>query len=138
MHKRSVIFLAILFTGLMMLSVGLPGAQEQEVPKQVRIENEGYRRKLFKPIYFGHDVHVEDYGIECTECHHEYKGGKNVWKEGDRVPKCVVCHNPQKKQGNSARLLFAFHFNCRNCHKLNEMGPIECRACHSKEGASKK
>jgi hypothetical protein len=133
MHKRWVIFLTVVLTGLILLAAGLPRAQEQESPKWVVIENEGYKRKAFKPISFTHEVHAEDYGVECTECHHDYKEGENVWKEGDPVLKCVVCHNPQLKQGEVDRLLFAFHFNCKGCHKLNEMGPIDCNECHAKK-----
>jgi hypothetical protein len=60
-------------------------------------------------LYFGYQLtHVEYYGIECHKCHHDYRDGGSVWEEGDPVKKCVVCHNPKKKQGKMHRLVFAF------------------------------
>ena len=45
-----------------------------------------------KVLPFSHKKHYEEYKIACTDCHHVYKDGKNVWKEGDQVDKCDKCH----------------------------------------------
>jgi len=58
--------------------------------------------------------------IECIECHHLYKDGKNTWKEGDKVQKCAECHEmkPAKTgKGLAAKLQTAMHTNCQDCHK---------------------
>ncbi len=133
MKNRLLTLLTVVFTGLMFLGVGTLTAEEDEAPDEVMIDNEGYKRKVHGPVKLTHLVHVEDFGLECDQCHHDFKEGENVWEEGDPVKKCVVCHNPKKKQGNVHRLVFAYHFNCKNCHKENDSGPIECKECHTKE-----
>ena len=104
----------------------------QDVPETIKIYNKGYRRKLYKPVEFPHLAHIDDYGFECTECHHNYKDGKNVWKEGDPVRRCMVCHSPTKRRGKVYRLMFAYHLNCKRCHREAESGPIKCSECHKK------
>lgn len=132
MTKRILVLLIAVFTSLLFLTIGLLTAVE--MPEDIKIYNEGYKRKLYKPVFFPHLVHAEDYLIDCFECHHSYKGGENVWEEGDPVQKCIACHSPTKKQGEKVhRLVFAYHFNCKKCHKEIESGPIECKECHTKK-----
>ena len=135
MTKRMLMLLIVVFTSLMFLTIGLLTAEEiEEESEEINIHNEGYKRKLFKPVLFTHLVHNEDYGIDCDECHHDYKGGENIWEEGDSVQNCVACHSPIKKQQkNVHRLVFAYHFNCKKCHIENEAGPVECKECHTKK-----
>jgi hypothetical protein len=114
------------------LTSGFPIAAE--VPCEIVIENEGYKKDIKGPVAFNHQQHSEDYGIQCEECHHEYQDGKNIWQEGMEVKKCIACHDPQKKQGNADRLNNAFHKNCRNCHKDikdDDKAPYrKCSGCH--------
>lgn len=131
MSKKLLPWLFAVLAGVLILPA--KSSTAEEIPDEIKIYNEGYRTKLYQPVEFPHRAHAEDYGIECTQCHHNYKDGKNVWQEGDPVRKCIVCHNPVKKQGTVPRLVFAYHFNCRNCHKENESGPIECSDCHTKK-----
>ncbi len=135
MTKRILMLLIVVFTSLMFLTIGLLTAEEiDEDSEEINIHNEGYKRKLYKPVLFTHLVHNEDYGIDCSECHHDYKDGENVWEEGDLVQQCVVCHNPKQKLGENAhRLPIAYHFNCKGCHKEVEEGPVECKECHEKK-----
>lgn len=118
-----------------LVPVASTGVEAQDLPGQIMIENEGYRRKLYQAVPFPHLSHAEDYGIECNACHHKYQDGKNVWQEGDPVVKCAVCHNPKKGQGKVLRLVFAYHFNCRTCHMENDSGPKDCGECHTKKTA---
>ena len=129
--KRLLTLLTVALTGLMFLAGGTLTAED--MPEEIQIDTEGYKRKVYKPVMFTHLTHAEDYGIECNECHHDYKEGENIWEEGDPAKKCVICHNPNKKQGKVHRLVFAFHFNCKKCHKENESGPRECKECHTKK-----
>jgi hypothetical protein len=55
--------------------------------------------------------------VSCTECHHLYKDGRNLWKEGDHVDKWVNCHDPAVDKGKTIKLQNAFHQNCKDCHK---------------------
>ena len=32
-------------------------------------------------VMLSHDKHSVDYRIPCTQCHHDYQGGGNVWKD---------------------------------------------------------
>jgi hypothetical protein len=72
-------------------------------------------------VTFTHMRHLEDYGIDCGDCHHEdLEGG---------LSKCTNCHEPPKE---------ALHKNCQGCHKElkkedKNTGPVGCRECHVKE-----
>ncbi len=131
MDKRLFTLLTVAIAGLVLIAVGTLTAED--MPGEILIESKGYKRKVYKPVKFAHLIHVEDYAIECNECHHDYKNEENVWQEGDPVKECVACHNPNRRQGKVHRLVFAFHFNCKKCHKENESGPIECQECHTKK-----
>ena len=132
MDKKLLTFLSVAIAGFVFLAVGTLTADD--MPEEIQIASKDYKRKIYKPVKFTHLIHVEDYGLDCNECHHDYKEGENVWEEGDTVQKCVVCHSPNMKQGDVHRLVFAFHFNCKKCHKENESGPRECAECHTKKG----
>ena len=124
---------AILFTGLLILAAGVLTAAD--VPDNIAIENSGYDNDKLGPVNLNHLEHNTEYGIECTECHHEYVDGQNVWKEDDPVKKCVECHDPNKSEGDVKKLQTAFHNNCRNCHKEvgGEAPTTKCTDCHSKK-----
>lgn len=71
-------------------------------------------------VTFTHTMHIEDYGIDCGDCHHEdMEGG---------MAKCTNCHESPKK---------VLHKNCMGCHKDlqkegKETGPVKCKDCHIK------
>ncbi len=110
-----------------------------DVPEKVTIENSGYKKDKKGPVILSHKKHSAEYKVACTECHHVYKDGKNVWKEGDPVKKCSECHNPKKKQGKILKLQNAYHKNCKSCHKkIIKAGkgkpPFKkCTQCHQKK-----
>lgn len=85
---------------------------------------------------FTHTDHDKKHKIKCAECHHVYKGKKNVWKEGDKVQKCFACHKKTKDasaKGGGMTAMKAFHKNCRDCHKKKvKKGPRRCAECHKK------
>ena len=89
------------------------------------------------PMKFNHGEHVAD-NIACTECHHVYEDGKNVWHQGDVVQPCCACHL-EKTENNVPSLERAFHTNCRDCHRDlqkegKESGPYKkCTECHKKD-----
>lgn len=141
MKKRIVTMICVAISGLIFLSVGaLIAADAPDVPDEVTIMNEGYKKDKKGPVKLSHKKHSADYGSKCTECHHEYKDGKNIWKEGNPVKKCSECHDPKKKQGKTKKLQNAYHRNCKDCHKAfnkkegkNKAPRKKCKDCHQKK-----
>jgi hypothetical protein len=143
MKKRSLLLtLGILIVGTMFI---VSGVMASDVPDTLTMESKCYktRKKLHQP--FTHKKHAADYKIACTDCHHEFKDGKNVWKEGQAVKKCDACHtDPEKPKGKEvtreqqiASHYWAIHENCVGCHKelktaQKPTGPTSCTQCHPK------
>jgi hypothetical protein len=96
------------------------------------------------PVQFSHKKHAEEYKDPCNGCHHVYKDGKNVWKEGDPVEKCSKCHTNMVIEGEKKlspedqklNLKLAFHGDCQGCHqklkkeKPDTKAPVVCTGCH--------
>ena len=61
-------------------------------------------------IVFDHQMHVEDFGMECIECHH--------------VEGCYHCHKEEVRQVDVAEMKVAIHRNCFTCHE--DMSCVEC------------
>ncbi len=111
-----------------------------DVDDNLLLETKDMKPKDLKPgVGLTHKKHNIDYKIGCADCHHDYKDGKNIWKEGDKVAKCVDCHamkkkGPAKKQH---KLKNAMHKNCQGCHKKlakekKPTGPSKkCNDCHT-------
>ncbi len=111
-------------------------AEAAVIPDEIIIENQGYAEDKKKPVQFSHKKHAEEYGIACDSCHHVYEEGENIWKQGDPVRKCAVCHNPVADQDGVIKLQSAFHKKCRGCHEEvdregKEAPYKKCTACHS-------
>ena len=129
--KKGFLTLLVLLTGLVFIAVGVLTAAD--VPEEAVIENSGYKSDKKAPVKLSHKKHSAEYGVACADCHHDYQGGKNVWKEGDPIKKCAECHDPKKKQGKADKLKNAYHKNCKNCHKEKGKGPFKkCAECHKK------
>ncbi len=136
MTKRTLNLILVALTGIVFLTVGALTAAD--VPDEILIQNEGYKKDKKGPVKLTHKKHTTDYKVACNECHHEYKDGKNIWKEGQPVKKCSECHNPKKKQGDVMKLQNAYHKNCKNCHKAavkeGKKAPYKkCNDCHAKK-----
>lgn len=143
MNCKSAVFQMVLLPVLITLMLGsfvFGKGESQNPPDEMVIKNEGYKKHRKGPVPFSHLSHAEDYDIACNECHHRYKEGKNVWKEGDPVEKCVSCHSPLESKGKVKKLKLAFHKNCKNCHRrmakegITKDAPFRsCRDCHEKK-----
>jgi hypothetical protein len=137
MQKRYLTVLVVALTGLLFVAVGTLMAVD--IPVQINIDNTGYKLKKYGPVSFSHKKHQTDYKLACTECHHNYENGKNIWKEGDPVKPCKECHNPLNKVGKIPKLEIAYHNDCKTCHRklANEgkkSGPYKkCSDCHQKK-----
>ena len=124
MITKYLTFLVVALTGMFFLSVGvLTAAEKQEQPEMIKLQNKDYKKDKKGPVKFMHKEHHVDYKIACAECHHLYKDGKNVWKDGDHVDKCSKCHpviwpkGKKKKKGEAMKLQNAYHKDCKTCHK---------------------
>ena len=140
MNKMGLVVLMSLMTLLFFVVMdAVIAEEEQEIPDEINIENTGYKTNRKGPVTFSHGDHAESYEIACSECHHDYQDGKNVWEEGDPVKKCVACHSPLKSKGKIKKLSIAYHNNCKGCHKklAKQEGGTEapykkCTDCHEK------
>jgi hypothetical protein len=135
MRKRNLKLIFLVIVGLVFLAMGT--LQAVDVPDEVKIYEDSIKDHKKGPVNLAHKKHSADYKVACTECHHAYKDGKNVWKEGDPVQKCSACHDPEQKKDNVDKLQNAFHKNCQGCHKelKGKQAPYKkCNDCHEKKG----
>jgi len=133
----------ILFVGAVIISTALfAGAGiliATDVPDKMSLHDPAIEKHRKGAVNFTHNKHATDYKIACTECHHVFKDGKNVFKEGDPVQKCSACHDPVKSEGKVKKLMLAYHKNCQGCHKELDKagkptGPTrKCNDCHEKD-----
>jgi hypothetical protein len=127
-------------------------ADKQQAPDTITIQATLWPQVTKGPVTLSHKKHAEEYKAPCTECHHDIKDGKNVWKEGDAVKKCQECHTEPTVQmekklppdQQKLNLKLAFHNNCQECHKkykkdhADSKAPVTCSGCHPKAGKDDK
>jgi hypothetical protein len=112
--------------------------EAQEMPGEIVIDNKVYQTDRKGSVWFPHSKHADTYVEACSECHHEYSNGRNVWQEGQPVQKCRTCHDPSKSEGRVKKLSIAFHNSCKACHKKHAAAggtnaPYkQCTDCHGK------
>ncbi len=118
----------------------------REAPDEIRIHSELWGTKKHEDAQFTHKVHVSEYKIECTKCHHIYENGKNIWRQGAEVQRCQECHtntmtgkelSAASEQEKKLSLFKAFHDSCRGCHAKEKKGPVKCTECHAKKTGSR-
>ncbi len=105
-------------------------------------------------VTFPHQMHTEDFEIDCIDCHHEVNAGKlqspheeyfeDFWircsechhDESKALParKCSVCHHPSKDiadQTLSAKVVV--HRVCSECHEIGtgQDASSNCEFCHT-------
>ena len=137
MRKSILVTLGVIVSIAMFGGVGALIAAD--CPDEISIHSKAFETHKKGPVNLSHKKHTVDYKIACAECHHVYKDGKNVFKEGDPVQACSECHDPVKSEGNVKKLMLAYHKNCQGCHKDLEAagkptGPTKkCNDCHVKE-----
>ncbi len=123
-------------------------AASQKAPDQMTMNSKVYQEHQKGLVTFTHAKHSAEYKLACADCHHVYKDGKNVWKEGDEVQQCEACHSQGKpptgkdapalssQEKNRTYHYSAIHENCVGCHKANQKaakekpGPTTCKDCH--------
>jgi len=137
MRKRIFFLSTVILSIALLAGTGILIATDQ--PDEIKIQSSAFETYKKGPVPFTHKKHNVDYKIACTECHHAYKEGVNVYKEGDPVQKCSACHDPVKSEGKVKKLMVAYHRSCQGCHKALEKageraGPTtKCTQCHEKK-----
>ncbi len=137
MSKKAKILVALV-GGAFIAAITLAHAATRVPDQDVVISSD---RVFTKPMSFPHNKHKE---YKCTDCHHDYKNGQNVWREGQEVALCNACHPPEKRV-EIMSLETAYHDKCQGCHKKlkkekKKTGPTTCSRCHlgaADEGATK-
>lgn len=121
--------------GLLLGLLPLLGAQalKTEPPAASRLAIQQKKPREKPPVWFSHKVH-EAQGVACTQCHHEYQGRRNLWRQGQPVKRCQECHglSPQARRPEAKN---AFHRQCKGCHLKRRQqggraGPVDCVYCH--------
>ena len=102
-------------------------------------------------VEFPHMQHI-DAEIECSDCHHRFKGGENVVDEGELEEdaegiKCSSCHKSEAGfrfkpdlDPTKRTLQQAYHRMCMRCHRQQKKekkkaGSVTCGGCHPKKKA---
>lgn len=137
-------FLSVFVALLFVFTAAFAVIAADKGPEKVTIKAALFAKPTKAPVELTHKKHNEDYKIACADCHHVYKDGKNVWKEGDAVQKCEACHNEPTIEGEKKlppdqqklNLKLAYHNNCVGCHqklkkeKPDTKAPVTCTGCH--------
>ena len=67
-------------------------------------------------VTFTHQMHYQDRGIQCTECHHQINAKKLVTPHPDYFKSswinCGICHNATKNGRPNV-------YSCSECHRTN-------------------
>ncbi|MFW5930742.1 MAG: cytochrome c3 family protein [Desulfosalsimonas sp.] len=94
-------------------------------------EDGSYTQALGDEGIFDHDVHAEDYGLSCTECHHMYDDEDS----GDAPQNCNACHADTGDE-DMPSLTDSYHQQCIECHVDFDSGPTteNCNDCHQARG----
>ena len=136
--KKRIFFLSVITLSIALFTgVGILIATD--VGGEINIKSDAFTKYKKGAVKLSHKKHNVDYKVGCADCHHVYKEGKNVYKEGDPVQKCSECHDALKSEGKVKKLMLAYHKNCQGCHKGLEKagkktGPTKkCNDCHEKK-----
>jgi hypothetical protein len=137
MRKNILVLVGVILSIAVFIGVGILTAAD--VPDEICIYSDAFKTHKKGSVKLTHKKHNVDYKIACTECHHVYEGGKNIYKEGAPVQKCSECHDLVKSEGKKKKLNLAYHKNCQGCHKTlkkagKATGPTtKCNDCHAKK-----
>jgi hypothetical protein len=105
-------------------------------------------------VRFEHKKHIDEFGLACTDCHHETNAGKLEFTHKDLIPTyrvdCQICHHeadvpmtpqscskchpstPTSNADETATSKVAMHKDCWKCHEIGQ-GPDasgKCPTCH--------
>lgn len=117
--------------------------EAQEVPARIILDNTGGR------VIFAHQPHANEYGYDCTDCHHD-----DI--ESDTFLSCGSCHPTEFNDAFRAthQANFSTDAACLRCHDETPEGDIakedrpdasniplraeafheQCMSCHEEDG----
>jgi hypothetical protein len=135
MKKRSLILSAAI-TGIavLFLAVGLYADTISMGPDVIQMENKAYETHKRGIVKFTHQKHIEEYRLNCGDCHHDKTGTPLAsFKMGANAPSCINCHDVETTHeahitGNDV--------SCGECHIDKEGKPLanfsiqKCSECH--------
>lgn len=79
-------------------------------------------------VLFDHATHVEEYGLDCSSCHHNLE-------DDDEIYTCSECHAILPEDLDDEDMLTqtdALHAQCITCHEDEGAGPVDCATCHAR------
>jgi c(7)-type cytochrome triheme protein len=124
-------------------------------PEDVVLDDQTVFTSRSRPaVAFPHMQHI-DAEIECSDCHHRFKGGENIVDEAELEEdaegiKCAACHKNEPGfrfeadlDPSKRTLQQAYHRMCTGCHRKvskenkenKKSGPVTCGDCHPKKKA---
>lgn len=112
--KESVMIkhLVVAISALFLLAVNLPARSDASLIPLVRVFPSSAG-----DVTFQHQTHIQERGIQCTECHHQINAKKLETPHPDYFKqswiKCRICHNEEAAKGNASL------YSCTACHRTN-------------------
>jgi DnaJ-class molecular chaperone len=102
--------------------------RDDGIPETVTID---VLSKKYLPVNFPHQSHAEMSG-DCVTCHHHSPAGK--------TSACSKCHSikPSLKKDDVPSLKAAYHLQCIDCHRQQDIELSRCAYCHAKKQISSK
>ena len=143
-----LVYLLTVAVGILLWAVNLDAQ-----PEEILLDNHSvFTNRSRPPVAFPHMQHI-DAGMDCSDCHHRFKGGKNIVDEGNLEEgaegiKCASCHKDKTAfrfkpdlDPTHRTLRQAYHFMCIRCHRQvirdkKKSGPVTCGDCHPRKKGS--
>jgi len=77
---------------------------------------------------FDHDLHSEDVGVSCNDCHHDMDDHNESEPQA-----CDSCHTAGSGGYSTIDRTDAFHGQCIGCHEAFDVAPVQadCSGCHT-------
>ena len=142
-----ILAVTVMFAGTLLVQAGKEECKTEPPEGEMVIKDPAWEEHTKCPVSFNHTTHAEEYDLACTDCHHKYENGENVWEEGDPACPCSSCHTnlvikgekrlPEAEQKLNLKL--AYHDNCVDCHRAlkkenrDTAAPTTCTQCHPRE-----
>lgn len=116
--KTIALSLAVILFVVGIISLTAFSAKKPETPIRIMYKSTA------GDVLFDHKEHVEGYGLECIDCHHEFDED-----EQEKPQACIDCHQGEEI-GDAFERSEAFHQQCVECHNDVGSGPVQCSECH--------
>jgi len=147
--RHFLVCMLILGIGSLLWAVNLDAQ-----PEDILLDDQAVFTNRSRPaVDFPHLLHFDDAGIECSDCHHRFKGGENIVDESELEEdgegiKCSACHKNETGfrfkpdlDPTKRNLQQAYHRMCTGCHRQvskdkKQSGPVTCGECHPKKKES--